>query len=52
MLLPRERSRRSNGLGLALFLAIEDIDHPLHFIYELLFATQKTPIYVIIQYLI
>jgi hypothetical protein len=52
MLLPRERRRRSSGLGLALFLAIEYIDYPLHFICELLFATRKTPIYVIIQYII
>jgi hypothetical protein len=32
MLLPRERSRRSSGLGLAHFLAIDDIDYPLHFL--------------------
>jgi hypothetical protein len=25
----------SNGLGLAYFLAIDDIDYPLHLIYEL-----------------
>jgi hypothetical protein len=28
----QERSRRSTGLGLALFLAFEDIDYPLQFI--------------------
>jgi hypothetical protein len=32
MLLPRERSRRSSGLGLAHFLDIDDTDYPLHFI--------------------
>jgi hypothetical protein len=32
MLLPQERSRRSSGLGLAHFLAINDIDYPLHFL--------------------
>jgi hypothetical protein len=32
MLLRQERSRRSSGLGLAQFLAIDDIDYPLHFI--------------------
>jgi hypothetical protein len=26
---------RSSGLGLAHFLAIDDIDYPLHLIYEL-----------------
>jgi hypothetical protein len=29
MLLGQERSRRSTGLGLALFLAFDDIDYPL-----------------------
>jgi hypothetical protein len=32
MLLQQERSKRSSGLGLAQFLAIDDIDYPLHFI--------------------
>jgi hypothetical protein len=32
MLLRQERSRRSNGLGLAIFLAFDDIDYPLQFI--------------------
>jgi hypothetical protein len=32
MLLRQERSRRSSGLGLALFLAFDDIDYPLQFI--------------------
>jgi hypothetical protein len=32
MLLRQERSKRSSGLGLAQFLAIDDIDYPLHFI--------------------
>jgi hypothetical protein len=32
MLLQQERSRRSSGLGLALFLAFDDIDYPLQFI--------------------
>jgi hypothetical protein len=35
-MLPRqERTRRSSGLGLALFLSIDYIDYPLHFNYEL-----------------
>jgi hypothetical protein len=35
-MLPRhERTRRSSGLGLALFLRIIVIDYPLYFIYEL-----------------
>jgi hypothetical protein len=29
------RTRRSSGLGLALFLSIDVIDYPLHFNYEL-----------------
>jgi hypothetical protein len=29
MLLQQERSRRSSRLGLALFLAFDDIDYPL-----------------------
>jgi hypothetical protein len=29
MLLQQERSRRSSGLGLALFLTFDDIDYPL-----------------------
>jgi hypothetical protein len=33
MLLPRERSKRSSGLGLAQFLATDVIDYPLHFIF-------------------
>jgi hypothetical protein len=32
MLLRQERSTRSSGLGLAHFLAIDDIDYPLHLI--------------------
>jgi hypothetical protein len=32
MLLRQERSRRSSGLGLAIFLAFDDIDYPLQFI--------------------
>jgi hypothetical protein len=30
MLLRQERSKRSSGLGLAHFLATDDIDYPLH----------------------
>jgi hypothetical protein len=30
--LRQERSQRSSGLGLAHFLAIDDIDYPLHLI--------------------
>jgi hypothetical protein len=32
MLLRQERSRRSSGLGLALFHDFDDIDYPLQFI--------------------
>jgi hypothetical protein len=32
MLLRQERSTRSSGPGLAHFLAIDDIDYPLHLI--------------------
>jgi hypothetical protein len=32
MLLQQERSKRSSGLGLARFLATDDINYPLHFI--------------------
>jgi hypothetical protein len=32
MLLRQERSTRSSGLGLAHFLAIDNIDYPVHFI--------------------
>jgi hypothetical protein len=35
MLLRQERSRRSSGPGLALFLSFDVIDYPLHFNYEL-----------------
>jgi hypothetical protein len=53
MQLPRERSRRSSGLGLAHSLATDDIDYPLHFILiTFIRYLKKTPIYVIIQYLI
>jgi hypothetical protein len=46
-MLPRqERTRRSSGLGFALFLSIIVIDYPLHFIKNLL-SFIKTPIYVI-----
>jgi hypothetical protein len=46
-MLPRqERTRRSSGLGLALFLSIDVIDYPLHLITNLL-SFIKTPIYVI-----
>jgi hypothetical protein len=43
---------RSSGLGLAHFLVTNDIDYPLHFNLGTLFATPKTPIYVITPYLI
>jgi hypothetical protein len=46
-MLPRqERTRRSNGLGLALFLNVDVIDYPLHLILNLL-SFVKTLIYVI-----
>jgi hypothetical protein len=46
-MLPRqERTRRSSGLGLALFLSIDVIDYPLHLIMNLL-SFIKTLIYVI-----
>jgi hypothetical protein len=46
MLPQQERTRRSSGLGLALFLNIDVIDYPLHLIPNLL-SSVKTLIYVI-----
>jgi hypothetical protein len=46
-MLPRkEKTRRSSGLGLALFLNVDVIDCPLRYLPNLL-TFVKTPIYVI-----
>jgi hypothetical protein len=45
MLPQQERTRRSSGLGLALFLSIVVIDYPLH--YRELVIFYQTPIHVI-----